>query len=198
LAALGINMIGISGYARSGKDTLGESLCRILKEHGIYAKTFAFANCLKQDINDFCFEKFNISSFTKNDDEKKLIRPLLVGYGESARKKNKNLWIERLQENLPSNVLPIVTDIRYENEADWLNSKKGFIINLDRTTKDGILLEPANDQEKINAPLVKKKSFFNLSWSTVDNSEDIDKITFNLIESIFEHQIKEWKATFPL
>ena len=78
-------IIGISGFARSGKDTFGLSMQRILKAYKINAEINAFANILKQDIDSFLKEKFNISAFTKNDKEKFLIRPMLVAYGESKR-----------------------------------------------------------------------------------------------------------------
>ena len=57
-------MIGISGYARSGKDTFGEALVRILKQYGIKAKTYALATQLKYDITFLTESDFNISAFT--------------------------------------------------------------------------------------------------------------------------------------
>ena len=70
-AVVEINMIiGISGYARSGKDTFGLSLQRVLETFKIKSKVNAFANVLKQDLDSFLIKKFNISAFTKNDEEK--------------------------------------------------------------------------------------------------------------------------------
>lgn len=190
-------MIGISGYARSGKDTFGESLQRILFNYGIKSKTYALATQLKNDITFLTEKDFHISAFTKDNEEKKLIRPMLVGYGESWRKADPDHWIKILDSNFESNVLPIVTDIRYENEANWiLNS--GFLLNLSRSLPDGALIEPANEEEKINAPKVKEKCCFDLCWATTEDKSIIDEIVESFVISILEDKLELWKATYPL
>ena len=190
-------MIGISGYARTGKDTLSDSFCNIFINLGINAKKFAFANCLKEDINEFCLKNFNISSFTKDDDEKKIIRPILVGYGEASRNKSRDFWIKRMSTFIDEKIFPIISDVRYENEADWILEKNGYIISLDRKVEDE-WIEAANNEEKLNSPIVRKKACFHLHWLTLTNQKDIDKISENLIEVLFSKKIQEWKATYPL
>ena len=93
-------IIGISGYARTGKDTFGISLQRILKTYKINCELIAFANVLKEDLDGFLLDKFNISAFTKKDEEKFLIRPMLVAYGESKRNQSPNYWIEQIEEKV--------------------------------------------------------------------------------------------------
>jgi hypothetical protein len=190
-------MIGISGYARSGKDTFGEALQRILKEYGVKAKTYALATQLKIDIDFLTKSDFGISAFTKDDTEKIIIRPLLVGYGESWRKANPDHWIETLNSNLESKTLPIITDIRYENEADWILENEGFLIDLNRHLPDGSLIKPANAEETKNAPLVKLKSSFNFAWNTVEDQKTIDDIVESFIISILEDRLESWKVTYP-
>ena len=112
-------MIGISGFARSGKDTFGEALQKILANYGIKAKTYALAHQLKIDIASFAKNEFGIDPFTKDNEDKKIIRPLLVGYGEAWRIANPDHWLEILDSNFEPRTLPIITDIRYENEADY-------------------------------------------------------------------------------
>lgn len=191
-------MIGISGYARSGKDTFGESLQRVFLTYGIKSKTYALATQLKVDIDFLTKGDFAISAFTKDDEEKKIIRPLLVGYGESWRKANPDHWIEILDSNLEPRTLPIITDIRYENEANYVLENQGFLLNLSRSLPDGNLVQPANEEEKLNAPKVKLKSSFDLCWATVEDQLTIDEIVESFIVSILEPKLESWKATYPL
>lgn len=194
-------MFGISGYARTGKDTFGEALVKILTRYGIKAKTYALATQLKTDITFLTEGDFNISAFTKDSEEKKIIRPLLVGYGESWRKADPDHWINILDSNFEPRTLPVVTDIRYENEANWiLNSKNSFLLNLSRTISEGHYVSPANKEEEENAPIVACKSSFLYTWTTTDNENEIEEMVESFIIAILQQDgyIDLWKATYPL
>lgn len=191
-------MIGISGYARSGKDTFGEALVKVLKEYGVKAKTYALATQLKHDISFLTESDFNISAFTKIDAEKLIIRPLLVGYGETWRKANPDHWLEILDSNLEPKTLAIITDIRYENEANYILENQGFLLNINRKLENGTYILPANNEEKINHPLVLEKCHFNLCWNTIEDQNEIEQIVENFIISIFDEKIETWKTTYPL
>lgn len=191
-------MIGISGYARSGKDTFGECLVKKLAEYGIKAKTYALATQLKHDISFLTEGDFNISAFTKDDKEKKIIRPLLVGYGEAWRNANPDHWLEILDLNLQPKTLPIITDIRYENEAKYILKNQGFVLNLNRQFEDGSYVQAANKEEELNSPLVKKLSSFDLAWMTTNDHKEIEDIVESFIITVLERFIESWKATYPL
>lgn len=191
-------MFGISGYARSGKDTFGECLVRILFKYGIKAKVYALATQLKNDIDFLTKSDFGISAFTKDDSEKYIIRPLLVGYGESWRKANADHWIEIVDSNFEPRTLPIITDIRYENEADWILKNQGFLLNLNRQISEDNYIGPANEEEKLNGPIVSNKSSFNLTWGTIDDKDTIDEIVESFINTVISDKIDLWKATYPL
>ena len=191
-------MIGISGFARSGKDTFGEALQKILARYGIKAKTYALDNQLKIKIAGFIKNEFDIDSFTKNDNEKCVIRPLLVGYGEAWRMANPDHWLEVLDSNLEPRTLPIITDIRYENEAYYVLENQGFLLNINRALPDGNFINAANKQEETNHPLVLSKCHFNLCWNTTEDESEIEQIVENFIISILEDKIETWKATYPL
>lgn len=191
-------MIGISGYARSGKDTFGDSLQRILLNYKIKSKTYALATQLKHDISFLTEGDFGINAFTKDDKEKKIIRPLLVGYGEAWRNANPDHWLEILDSNLEPRTLPIVTDIRYENEANYILENQGFLLNLSRSLPDGSFIGPANKEEEENGPKVKNKSTYNLCWGTLSEHKIIDEIVESFAVSILEDQLEIWKAIYPL
>jgi len=191
-------IIGIGGYARSGKDTFGEALVKIFHNYEIKSKTYALATQLKFDIDSLTKSDFGISAFTKNDAEKYIIRPLLVGYGESWRKANPDHWLEILHSNLEPNTLAIITDVRYENEADWIIKNNGNVIYLNRKLPNETYVQPANNEEAINSPLVKNKSCFEFCWETTSDENEIEQIVESIIITLFGNELNLWKQTFPL
>ena len=96
-----MKLIGISGLARSGKDTLFELLSSKLNKEKVSSKRLAFADELKEECDDFLRSNIGISAFTEDNSEKEIIRPFLVCYGSKIRRRlNKNCWIERLSNKL--------------------------------------------------------------------------------------------------
>ena len=104
-------------------------------------------------------EKLGIDPFTEDSVEKKIIRPILVSYGEAMRNTSSGrYWISKLEplikKSLEKNIIPVITDVRYENEVDWINSmSNGLTVHLSRRGFFG-----ANKEEKLNDPIVKRKS----------------------------------------
>lgn len=194
-------IIGISGYARSGKDTFGISLQRVLKTYKINAELIAFANILKEDLDSFLLDKFNISAFTKKDEEKFLIRPMLVAYGESKRNQSPNYWIDQIKEKV-KNKLIIITDVRYENEASWIISNNGFLIHLNRQKEDGSYIEAPNKQEQENNPKVENLASLKITWQTIETNGVVDESTIDQIVESFicscedlTEKLQIWKTT---
>lgn len=194
-------IIGISGYARTGKDTFGISLQRILKTYKINCELIAFANVLKEDLNIFLLDKFNISAFTKRDEEKFLIRPMLVAYGESKRNQNPNYWIDQIKEKV-KNKLTIITDVRYENEARWIVDNGGFLIHLNRQREDGSYIEAPNPQEAENNPKVANLASLKIVWQTIESDGSVDENTIDQIVESFicscedlTEKLQTWKTT---
>ena len=194
-------IIGISGYARTGKDTFGISLQRILKTYKINCELIAFANVLKEDLDGFLLDKFNISAFTKKDEEKFLIRPMLVAYGESKRNQSPNYWIEQIEEKV-KNKLIIITDVRYENEARWVIDSGGFLIHLNRQREDGSYIEAPNPQEAKNNPKVENLASLKIVWQTIESDGLVDENTIDQIVESFicscedlTEKLQTWKTT---
>lgn len=195
-----MNIIGISGAARSGKDTFADCLIEVLKERGIRAKKISFANQLKIEVKDFLQQTLGIDSFTQKDEEKKIIRPFLVTWGtEVRRKQDPNIWIDHLESTLEEDCVNIVTDVRFENEMDWLKSKNGYSFFISRSLKDGSIVPPANETEKANNELLIDRSDFNITWTTVDDISWLTAIAYEaLYNTVPEEEIELWTQTCRL
>lgn len=195
-------MIGISGVARSGKDTLANGFVRILKEFGVKAERIALADQLKKEVKPFLKKHVGIDPFNVNDEEKKIIRPFLVAYGTHVRRAlNENCWIEAVEKNMKKDTLTIISDVRYQNEADWIKSNNGFLIHIARVNEDGKLIEAPNEEERINDPLLIEKSNISFTWNTFGD-QDVKLLTdycYAFFQSSFSSEvIQKWQTTYPL
>ena len=87
-------MIGISGLARSGKDTLAENIAKVIKfEWNVDVEIFSFAEEIKSQADEFLKKYYNISAFSEDSKEKEYIRPLLVAHGECMKALyGENIW----------------------------------------------------------------------------------------------------------
>jgi len=116
---MGIKHIGLIGLAGSGKDTAAEAL----GEFGYWKA--AFANHLKQLAYEFGWDG--------QKDERG--RALLQDLGMAARRYNPNFWIEQLTwptKSRAHNLPQVFTDVRFQNEADYVRSIGGIIVRIVR------------------------------------------------------------------
>ena len=166
-----VKLLGISGVARSGKDTFFS----FMKKSGLKCERLAFADELKRECLKFLLDNTNISSFTEDPVEKEIIRPFLVTYGTHIRRKlNPNCWIDKVNRKakqlISDNVVPVVTDVRYRNEADWIHEMGGKLIHISRTkaTPDfgEMPIPPSNQEEKDNDPILISCSDGLVAWQT--------------------------------
>lgn len=143
------NLIGITGFKRCGKDTTGLYL---INNHN-YIK-YSFAGALKAACSEiFMFDYEQTEGSKKEDfDERWNINPRKVFqrfgteifrdsleqfFPEMKHLKN-NFWIYRFkiwyQEQIRKNpnVRIVVTDVRFQNEADIIKELGGIIIKVSR------------------------------------------------------------------
>lgn len=184
-------IIGISGNATSGKDTLYKILEEHFKARGLDAVRFALADCLKAEVDEFCKKSYGISVYTTNPKEKAAIRPFLVGYGKSHRIISRGRYfIEKLEKVMEGQLgIKIITDIRYdEHDADeygWLKSQGGLLFYVERY-QDGRLVPPANEEERVNNLKLRGKADFLISWNTFGENEQNDKLITKTIKEIVD------------
>ena len=132
-------IIGLSGYARSGKD----EVAKILVEEYEFAHA-AFAEPIRQflmEINPRVNEYFNlrgaINAVGWHEAKKSAeVRRLMQDLGVGARKLfGDDFWIERLWEDLaetPTIYHVVISDVRFANEADAIKDVGGKVIRVVR------------------------------------------------------------------
>jgi hypothetical protein len=185
-------MIGITGVARSGKDTLYKLIEKKLNKESISTKRFALADNLKKDLKEFIITKFNIDIDIANSENKEIIRPIMVAYGKCKRKQTEGrYWIDLLDKELSScSFIPVVTDIRYDeyprDEYFWLSKeKKGFLIHISRA-HEGKIVPPANEEEAKNDKVLAEKADYKMVWCTESNADILYSIYEKNIIEIYE------------
>ena len=190
--------IGISGIARAGKDTLANCLKKIVeKEFDCEVEVVSLAKQLKSDLDKVIACNFNINVHTEDTEEKNLIRPILVAYGESMKEKwGKKVWVEKLSKNLEEREdkkFYILSDVRFDFEAIYLIEKyNSEMIHISKTGNDYI-----NEIEKINDPLVQELCHQKQTWppyhpDEVEKCQDHAEIYWQMIP---QYKKDEWKKT---
>lgn len=142
-----IKLIGICGFARSGKDTAAQALI------GKGWERKAFADALKADAAMALRGSVIACHHNPPQDEiapwftdpalKETFRPFLVEYGRAMRALYPEYWIERLALEIEPGKCYIITDVRYANEAAWIRSLGGKVVEI---VRPGV--GPANNEEK--------------------------------------------------
>ena len=207
-------IIGISGYARSGKDLFTSVAQKVLKEHGIKSEKFALAYELKNDLKSLIKTKIGIDVFTDDTQSKSIIRPLLVAYGDVMRKISEGkYWTAKVSQRIDKSKADVVfiTDIRYdvypEDECTWLDRKmSGKLIHITkfkqstvpqgkRFSKNKIVKiydAAPNDHELLNNPKVKSKANYAFEWE--DYSDKLNDTSLEDHPYIIEKVIEALKA----
>lgn len=138
-------ILGLSGYARVGKDSIGAEL-------GFHRT--AFADRLKSDIKPI------ISPLRDAGLTKEQLRPIMVEYGRACRLADPDWWLKRI--DIPAGGDVVICDVRYVNECQWILDWGGVVV---RVWRHGYA--PANAEEaksfgeidaRFNLPVVENNS----------------------------------------
>ena len=149
-----MNLIGLTGFARVGKDTA----CRLL--HG---RRLAFADALKEDLFKIVWLRYGFDPHALTEEQKEIVRPLYVAHGRVGRAVDPAMWIAPILRCIDflrrcSPPLPheeknsvqrgegrpiVVCDVRYANEARALLDIGARIVYIDRPGYG-----PANEEEE--------------------------------------------------
>lgn len=168
----GVKLIGLHGHAGSGKDTVADFILSKYKDHYDHA----FAGPLKVA----CAAAFGVPLSYFEDRELK--ETTLPDFAESPRRIAQFMgteifrnhfgadhWIKVLANRLnneylgeddgeyDSNDTVIITDVRFQNEYDWIIENQGVIIHLTRPGADGNIGIPGHaSEQKLNLHSIER------------------------------------------
>lgn len=182
-----MKLVGISGVARSGKDTFASALINVIEDFCPHfsVKKYAFADKLKEELDSFFLERFGFPSSAIPDNKKHQVRPLLVAYGQVQRSLTNNLYwrdhvaslVERDQPDVA-----IISDLRYahgdNSESEWIKSMGGKTVYIQRfeiVQKNGKkckkYMKPASNDEEIQDPYLRDTADFIIDWESFYNKD---------------------------
>ncbi len=132
------NLIGLTGYAQSGKDTVASVL---VEKYG-YTR-IAFADKIKDFLysvnpltacspTGYLQDLVDLVGWDKAKQEAQ-VRALLQNVGLSARELiDANIWVTLALRNISSADRIVITDVRFENEADAIKNLGGQVWRIKR------------------------------------------------------------------
>ncbi len=132
-------VIGLTGYARSGKNTIAEEFV-----NNAQFEQAGFADNLKSilySLNPYIFNYGlyvrlqNVVDGVGWDEAKSIpdVRELLQRLGTEGGRTalGENVWIDGLF-NKPHEAKIVISDLRFKNEADAIHERGGYVIRIDR------------------------------------------------------------------
>jgi len=160
-------IIGVCGLARSGKNTFADLLQSI--DNHVFIQD-AFANRLKRGLESLAGQQLGWDIFNLTDEQKLLIRPIMVEWGRMWRKIDINHWVKEVDNkydftNDKTGTVLIITDFRYVNEVNYFKEKYGDNFLMVDIVREGV--EPPNEEESINYPIVSALADVKIAWPTV-------------------------------
>jgi hypothetical protein len=131
-------IIGLTGKARSGKDTAATMILEMLPA----ANKYAFADPLKEGLMAALGltheEVYGELKDTMNPLYGKTNREMLQTFGTDWARNmvNTDVWLLAAQRKMPKGIV-VISDIRYDNEADFVR-ENGLLIHVSRNNRDAI------------------------------------------------------------
>jgi phosphomevalonate kinase len=169
-------LIGLLGYARTGKDTMANAMLNFKKK--------SFAAPLKKEVQKMLQASkldpdvdFNVDAY------KVKYRPMLVAWGAIKRAEDPDYWIKLLSisPNTLSTEDIVITDVRYKNEVDWIKSMGGKVILVARPGYG-----PANAEEHRSFGEILEKGLKQIDHTIVNDStiQDLKENTRILVKKL--------------
>jgi hypothetical protein len=172
-------LIGFCGFARSGKDTA------MLALYGRDYYRLAFADALKCDVQSSLDRSLMLGGRSEvgsplfSGEFKEKFRPLLVEYGRAMRVLLPDYWVVRLEHD-NAKALELhniaVTDVRYRNEADWIHSRGGRVVLIQKPD-----VTAANAEESASIGEMIAAGCFDL---VIQNDSSIDDLHAKVLQYV--------------
>lgn len=164
--------ISISGSEAAGKTLFTDLLSNYINKSGTVCIKRAFGDSVKAELFDLITYNFGFSPFTKDRNQKDIIRPIFVAYANAKRNISEGTyWIERLKDSLQLMIedveVLLVSDLRFAtekyDEINYIQEDGGQVIYLERIL-NGKVVEPYNEIGEENNKKIKERADFILQW----------------------------------
>jgi hypothetical protein len=174
-------IIGISGKARSGKDTFGNALKIASHKYGLNVELHSFARKLK----DIAKDNFGLTDEQLNGLEKEshierwncTPRVIMQKLGEGYRNIYPNYWVDSVLDkyNPDSGIIMVITDCRFKNEFIGIQYKGGLVVRMERDESlRGVVSNPNHPSETD----LDRSSFERV----IDNNGTLDELYRKAVE----------------
>lgn len=210
-------IVGVSGKARSGKDTAADAALTVLNESGIGKwEKDSFARPVKKLVSAAfgiplpALERHKAEK-TKPDGWKKNVRDAYIHVGDGFRSFDEDVWVKNFAKRRgirskisepgrvslgSSNV--VVTDVRYRNEAEWINSVGGIVVRVHRPAHDEGILNPSENDldsatEEILASGVRGPTTDRLFSYLIINDGTLEDLVFEASEVFAKFVVDRFK-----
>lgn len=191
----------ISGTARSGKDFLTQSFIKQFAANGILARRYAFADELKRQLDPLLLLNLDISAFTEQAEEKKLIRPILLAWGQICRNIDPDHWVKGVAKKIKDFYKPhiaIISDVRYLNEFEYFSGEKK-LLHVTRLDDNGNPFPPVGVDEEKNDPILIAAAEKRIICEDFhENSEKLAIIGKQFFYEVFGDQLEDLRAKYPI
>ncbi len=164
-------IIGVSGKARSGKDTLFS----IAQKDGFVRLSFA-EELKRRAREDFGLTSEHTDGSLKETPLDKLqghsTREFLIELGNLYRKYRSTFWVDIILDKIRANptVNYMITDVRYPNEADALKEIGGELVRLERHPDRDSMVDEKTKQSISETALDDYKGF---NWTLHGNRNQV-------------------------
>lgn len=177
-----MDIIGLTGYARSGKDVSGKIITDTLGH-----TRFAFADPIRESLlllDPFVCGavRFGEALAMCDGDWDKLkanaafgkeVRRLMQIFGTEVGRNlfGYNVWIDQLERRARAAGADavVITDVRFDNEAEWIRENNGWVIEI---TRPGIV--------PVNGHVSDSGLSRHLIHSTIDNDGTLEDLAGKL------------------
>jgi len=129
-------LIGISGKAQSGKDTLGKFLCDEYHcMHYYFAKPLKEGAKVMFNLTDDQIANKEVPIEPWGISPRKIYQVLGTEVGRGI---DPAIWIKNAEMFIKKNpgFTVVITDVRFDNEATFIRNRGGFVINIVREQND--------------------------------------------------------------
>lgn len=172
-------IIGLSGYARSGKDTVAEIL---INEYAF--ERIAFADPIRKILYDMSptIDGERLADMVDNygwdiTKSKEEVREFLQVLGYSARMNiHPDVWVMAAFSQMRADKNYVIADVRFLNEADYIKKHGGEVWRVERPGVNAVnqhISEWEMDNYKCDHGIL--------------NDGDLDQLR-NLVKTLYEHK----------